>query len=427
MTINNILLNEKVYVDKSITANRIMKEFEEKRDSRKFGINLKNILDKEIVMDFNNDKYSVEKQKFLTIIHMPTTFEKSFLNKIFPTADSKQIGRIWLRYIRARDKMTMDVSKYFDGKKVFVKFSGINKRTKTADAAPNPKKNYAVVNMFLPAIDSNGVASYSQTLQHELTHVQDFIKSDFKMLKNENQKKKYPAKFENYYSNIYEFNRFINLLSNKKTRSKRIRDAMNAIKTPEQLKTFLRAETSSYTAEAFINNKELFQRLLKRLYREKLIGFETSSNLTEEHTYEGDGIKYLINARPDEIDNFMKEEGHNRDEVRFFADCNDKQMYIWDAREWTHNQFSYKIDKEFLYRLLNNGTGFSGTAIGRNGDWVMQGSDEILQYSHNFQNKNVFTKLLKDKWYDKYIHCSHYLKRMAMPFTSGKPSDKVKK
>ncbi len=61
MTINNIL-TESVYKEKTITINKIFKEYENFRN-RKFGIDLRPYGIKNAVADFNNDSYSLEKKE----------------------------------------------------------------------------------------------------------------------------------------------------------------------------------------------------------------------------------------------------------------------------------------------------------------------------------------------------------------------------
>ncbi len=219
---------------------------------------------------------------------------------------------------------------------------------------------------------------------------------------------------------IYEFNRFIQLIADKKKRNKRLRDKLNAIKTVEDLKQFLKDEALERTADAFINNKELLHKLLKRLVREKLVNF---SNVNEEFgNYidpSDENSFYLVNPTSKEIDELKT------DMVRFFADNASKKLYVFPAWTYTHQRFSNAIKKPRLFFLLRNKQGFSGTATKKGNKWIMLGSDEIKKHFKDWGNRRDIMKVISDRWYDKYIVCSPYLIKLSIPIIggTGKTSD----
>lgn len=265
MNVTNIL-NEAVYADKSITATKIMRTVEEKRN-RKFGISLdKYFTKKGVIMDFNNEAYSLEKKPNLTIYHMPKNLTKELLTKIFP----RHIDSIWNDYLNKRDNFELDISRYFGGKNVHLKISPSKDGKNYGEATIAQGGTGALITLFINKISEDEV-KIKNILKHEITHTQDFIRGNFRILSS---KKEFDNENDNYYSRAYEFNRFINLISNRKTRNKRIRERLSSIRTPEDLKSFLRDEAEEDAANAFINNKELFKRLIKRLHRESLINFQ---------------------------------------------------------------------------------------------------------------------------------------------------------
>lgn len=270
MNIVNIL-NEAVYADKSITATKIMREIEEKRN-RKFGISLdKYFVKKGVIMDFNNEAYSLEKKPNLIIYHMPKNLTKEYLSKIL----SGHINSIWNDYLDKRDNFELDISKHFGGKNVHIKISTDNSGKNYAEATVGANRSGGLITLFINKVYDDE-ANIKNILKHEITHIQDYIRGKFKQT---HSKKEFDNEDENYYGGVYEFNRFINLISNRKTRSKRIRERLANIKTPEDLKNFLRDEAEEEAAAAFINNKELFKRLIKRLHREKLINFSNIGDI----------------------------------------------------------------------------------------------------------------------------------------------------
>jgi len=132
---------------------------------------------------------------------------------------------------------------------------------------------------------------------------------------------------------------------------------------------------------------------------------------------------YFINPTLKEIEQLKT------DRIRFFVDYTDNKVYVFDGYHYTHLEFANKINKNYLYHLLKERKGFSGVAIKKGDKWVMSGSDEILQALKGFReigkkNKDYLLSLLKNKWYDKYVHCSSYISRLVLPFNKGKPSNK---
>lgn len=274
MTITNIL-NEAVYKDKTITANKILKELHNYLDTRRFGLNLKDYFGNAGVIDFNNESFSINKEENLVVVHMPKNLTYEFLKSKFSKFPEEKIKKLWEDY---KDKYYsvsgLNISKYFGGKKTYLVVKKGDENSNRAEAATTLNKTAAIIFLH-PNIIEKDDESMSQILQHEITHILDFHRGNLNVKNHKEDPRK--GEMENYYSSIYEFNRFIQLISDKKKRSKRIRERLNSIRTVEELKSFLQDEAYDRTAEAFINNKELFHKLIKRLHREKLINFEVSN------------------------------------------------------------------------------------------------------------------------------------------------------
>ena len=276
MTITNIL-NEAVYKDKTITANKILKELHNHLNTRRFGLNLKDYFGNAGVIDFNNESFSINKEENLVVVHMPKNLTYEFLKSKFSKFPEDKIKKLWEDY---KDKYYsvsgLNISKYFGGKKTYLVVKNDKNHNNRGEANTTLNKSAALIILY-PKVIEGGDENISQILQHEITHILDFHRGNLSRTKNPKVDPN-KSEMENYYSSIYEFNRFVQLISDKKKRSKRIRERLNSIRTVEELKNFLQDEAYDRTAEAFINNKELFHKLIKRLHREKLINFEVSND-----------------------------------------------------------------------------------------------------------------------------------------------------
>jgi len=108
-----------------------------------------------------------------------------------------------------------------------------------------------------------------------------------------------------------------------------------------------------------------------------------------------------------------KEFGEFKQDVRFIADLDSKNVYIYHWDGPLHEEAWEQINGTYLRNDINNGRIFAGVATKRRGKWITNqgdGESNMDNYLHDLQVRDISKYLKKIAWADKYINITEYVK-----------------